>query len=385
MQLKNLKLKCEYMNKFYIVCNSYHPNTAYTNRVFSFLRGFSELGVDTEVVFLAPDTDRSTVQVQFPHINYKYMWETMPFSNRIINKLAEECNGWKFSRMLKPGDVVFLTNFGNIFFRVIRKKGVKVIHEKTEHPDVYSFKGFNLARYKREVPKVDGLFVISTALRDYFASLGVDKTKIEIVNMTVDCNRFAGLIKQPTEKYIAYCGTASNNKDGVDELIKAFSIVHQTHPEVKLYIIGKTPDKDDVSGNLKLIKDLGLQDVIVFTGIVSSSNMPQMLKNATILALDRPDSLQAKCGFPTKLGEYLLTENPVVVTKVGDIPLFLQDGQSALLAEERNPEEFASKLIWVLEHPSEAAEIGKKGAKIALSEFNYLNETKKILNVINKL
>ena len=110
-----------------------------------------------------------------------------------------------------------------------------------------------------------------------------------------------------------------------------------------------------------------------------------MLKNATILALDRPDSLQAKCGFPTKLGEYLLTENPVVVTKVGDIPLFLQDGQSALLAEERNPEEFASKMIWVLQHPSEAAEIGKKGAKIALSEFNYLNETKKILNVINKL
>lgn len=385
MQLKNLKLKCEYMNKFYIVCNSYHPNTAYTNRVFSFLRGFSELGVDTEVVFLAPDKDRSTVQEQFPHINYKYMWEKMPFSNRIINKLTEEYNGWKFSRMLKPGDVVFLTNFGNIFFRIIGKRGVKVIHEKTEHPDVYSFKGFNLARYKREVPKVDGLFVISTALRDYFASLGVNKTKIEIVNMTVDCNRFAGLIKQPAEKYVAYCGTASNNKDGVDELIKAFSIVHQTHPEVKLYIIGKTPDKDDVSGNLKLIKDLGLQDVIVFTGIVSYSNMPQMLKNATILALDRPDSLQAKCGFPTKLGEYLLTENPVVVTKVGDIPLFLKDGESALLAEERQPEEFASKLIWVLEHPSEAAEIGKKGAKIALSEFNYLNETKKILNVINKL
>ena len=365
MQLKNLKLKCEYMNKFYIVCNSYHPNTAYTNRVFSFLRGFSELGVDTEVVFLAPDKDRSTVQEQFPHINYKYMWEKMPFSNRIINKLTEEYNGWKFSRMLKPGDVVFLTNFGNIFFRIIGKRGVKVIHEKTEHPDVYSFKGFNLARYKREVPKVDGLFVISTALRDYFASLGVNKTKIEIVNMTVDCNRFAGLIKQPAEKYVAYCGTASNNKDGVDELIKAFSIVHQTHPEVKLYIIGKTPDKDDVSGNLKLIKDLGLQDVIVFTGIVSYSNMPQMLKNATILALDRPDSLQAKCGFPTKLGEYLLTENPVVVTKVGDIPLFLKDGESALLAEERQPEEFASKLIWVLEHPSEAAEIGKKGAKIA--------------------
>lgn len=110
--------------------------------------------------------------------------------------------------------------------------------------------------------------------------------------------------------------------------------------------------------------------------------MPQILKNATVLALDRPDSLQAQCGFPTKLGEYLLTENPVVVTKVGDIPLFLKDGETALLAEERNPYEFSSKLLWALDHPAEAIEIGKAGAQVAMREFNYLNETKKIIKAI---
>lgn len=373
------------MGKFYIVASSYRPNTAYTNRLLSFLQGFSDLGIDTEVVFLAPDKDRSTLQEVLPHIYLNYMWREMPFSNRILNRLAEEYYGWKFAKQLKPGDMVFLTNFGNIFFKVMGKRGVKIIHEKTEHPDVYSFKGFDLERYKLEVPKVDCLFVISTALRDYFVSLGVDRAKIAIVNMTVDPKRFAGLIKQPSEKYIAYCGTASNNKDGVDELIKSFSIVHKTYPDVKLYIIGATPDRKDVSGNQQLIKDLGLQESIVFTGIVSSSDMPQLLKNATILALDRPDSLQAQCGFPTKLGEYLLTENPVVVTEVGDIPLFLKDGESALLAEERNPEDFASKLMWALENPVKAAEIGKNGARVALSKFNYLTETKKMLNMINKL
>lgn len=47
------------MNKFYVVCNTYYPNTAFSNRVFSFLRGFSELGVDVEVVFLTPDSEMS--------------------------------------------------------------------------------------------------------------------------------------------------------------------------------------------------------------------------------------------------------------------------------------------------------------------------------------
>lgn len=104
--------------------------------------------------------------------------------------------------------------------------------------------------------------------------------------------------------------------------------------------------------------------------------MPQILKNAAVLALDRPDSLQAQCGFPTKLGEYLLTENPVVVTKVGDIPLFLKDGETALIAEERDPQDFSSKLIWALQNPEEASKIGKAGALVAMREFNYLNETK---------
>ena len=373
------------MSKVYIVCNSYNPNTAPTNRVLSFVRGFSELGMDAEVVYLAPDTKKNKVQENYPHITFKYMWEWMPFSNRILNKLAEEYYGWKFARSLKCGDVVFLTNFGNIFFKVVGKNGVKVVHEKTEHPDVYSFKGFNVERYKREIPRLDGMFVISTALKEYFVSLGLPKEKIKIVNMTVDSNRFKGLKRQPSDKYIAYCGTASNNKDGVNELIKAFAIVNKKNPEVKLYIIGNTPDKNDVSGNLKLIAELDIKDSINFTGVVPAKQMPQVLKNATVLALDRPDSLQAQCGFPTKLGEYLLTENPVVVTKVGDIPLFLKDGETALLAEERNPQEFASKLIWALEHNEEAAKIGKAGALVALRQFNYLSETKKIVDEIKIL
>lgn len=265
---------------------------------------------------------------------------------------------------------------------MINRKDVKLYHERTEHPDIYMIKGFDIKKYKARIKDLDGMFVISTALKGYFSSLGLAKEKIEIVNMTVDSNRFINLRKEPSEKYIAYCGTAFNNKDGVDELIKSFAIVHKVHPEVKLYIIGKTLDPKDVSGNLKLMETLGLKDSIVFTGIVSAADMPQILKNATILTLDRPDSLQAQCGFPTKLGEYLLTENPVVVTEVGDIPLFLKDGETAILAEERNQEDFSSKLIWALEHPVESAKIGKTGAQVAMREFNYLTETKEIIKAI---
>lgn len=366
----------------YIVCNSYQPNTAPTNRLLSFLRGFSELGTQVEVVFLEPDSNYNKVTEHLPNIYFNYMWDRLRKKNRFIEKLAGFYWGWKFSKNLKAGDKVILLTAGRVFFNLINRKDVKLYHERTEHPDIYMIKGFDIKKYKARIKDLDGMFVISTALKGYFSSLGLAKEKIEIVNMTVDSNRFINLRKEPSEKYIAYCGTAFNNKDGVDELIKSFAIVHKVHPEVKLYIIGKTLDPKDVSGNLKLMETLGLKDSIVFTGIVSAADMPQILKNATILTLDRPDSLQAQCGFPTKLGEYLLTENPVVVTEVGDIPLFLKDGETAILAEERNQEDFSSKLIWALEHPVESAKIGKAGAQVAMREFNYLTETKEIIKAI---
>lgn len=366
----------------YIVYNSYQPNTAPTNRLLSFLRGFSELGTQVEVVFLEPDSNYSKVTEHLPNIYFNYMWNRLRIKNRFIEKLTGFYWGWKFSKNLKAGDKVILLTAGRVFFNLINRKDVKLYHERTEHPDIYMIKGFDIKKYKARIKDLDGMFVISTALKGYFSSLGLAKEKIEIVNMTVDSNRFINLRKEPSEKYIAYCGTAFNNKDGVDELIKSFAIVHKVHPEVKLYIIGKTPDPKDVSGNLKLMETLGLKDSIVFTGIVSAADMPQILKNATILTLDRPDSLQAQCGFPTKLGEYLLTENPVVVTKVGDIPLFLKDGETAILAEERNQEDFSSKLIWALEHPVESVKIGKAGAQVAMREFNYLTETKEFIKAI---
>ena len=225
--------------------------------------------------------------------------------------------------------------------------------------------------------------MISTALKDYFISRGVQESKITIVNMTVDTERFKDVSRNNNGgRIISYCGTASNNKDGVDQLIKAFAIVARIHQDVKLQIIGKAPSEDDASGNAQLVKQLGIENRVIFTGVVSAYKMPQILVNSTILALDRPDSLQARNGFPTKLGEYLLSERPVVVTKVGDIPRFLRDGESALLAEYNNPEDFASKLCWLMEHPAEADEIGKAGAQVAKTHFNYKIETKKIASVI---
>ena len=366
----------------YLVYSSYKPNQAPTNRVLAILKGLDELGVKARFVMLYPSDSCDRVDESiFKNIEIEYLWNKRKWRNRFYKYIVSFIDARRFAKSLKSGDTVILFGCSSYVPYFTAIKGIRVYQERTEHPQINPAElPYLQKRYLKSILKLDGMFVISEGLKRVMENYGAKN--VHVINMLADSTRFEGLQKTTNEKYIAYCGTASNNKDGVDDLIKAFAIVVEKYPKLKLVIMGKAPSKDEETGNLALVENLGINNNVTFTGVIKAKDMPQMLKNATIVALARPDSLQAQCGFPTKLGEYLLTGNPVVVTKVGDIPLFLEDGKTALLAEQQNPKDFADKIIWALNHPVEATSIGHAGRKVALAEFNYRREAEKILDII---
>lgn len=376
------------MKTLHVFRAMYLPNSAVTNRLLGHLKRFCERGILVEMHFMLPNPNRDKCDIEIPGVTFRYWWDNQSVSNKYLRHLLSIYNAWKCRKGLNKGDSVLLlgmTNylpiftFGNKFY---------VYYETTEHPLIGNLSKF-VNKWKKWfelyfAKRCNHIFVISTHLKRYYIDNGIPSDKVSIVNMTVDISRFDNLQKDTTrEKYIAYCGTASNNKDGVNLLLMSFSQVVKSHPEYKLYIIGATPSVNDEAGNLKLLKELEIEDRVVFTGVVKADKMPQLLYDAEILALERPDSLQAQNGFPTKLGEYLLTGNPVVVTSVGDIPLFLEDGISAYIAPPDNPEAFAEKLIYAIENIDQSREIGEYGKNVALSFFNYKTEGDKIVNTIN--
>ena len=372
----------------YFLNYQYSPNSAPENRKQGYYHALDKMDVKATVVYIHPDNRNSKVPYEYKNITIEYLWSPFMLYRGPFRRLTIIWYIRKFLKRLKEGDVVYTYSLNLLTKMCEDVKGVRVFAERTEHPNAsLGFVNPLLALSETEINdtlhRLYGLFVISRPLKQYYESQGVDSSKIHIINMTVDVDRFRNLKKTLSkERYIAYCGNVSNNKDGVDQLIKAFALVCKEQSDVKLYIIGKKPSNKKTTENIQLIKELGIEDKIVFTGVVSSEKMPQFLKDADVLALARPDNLQAKYGFPTKLGEYLMTENPVVVTSVGDIPLFLEDGVSALISDPSNVGMFAEKLIWALNHTQEASIIGKAGANVAIMNFNSLTETNKLLNVI---
>lgn len=361
------------------------PNTAATNRMLAYLQYLSEQEIVSEVIFFTSDKYGS-VMSPMPGIHIKNEWTNYLFKKGLFSYISILWALLKFRFRLKQGDIVYCYEYVN-YWKLFLKKGVKVFAEYTENPDVIGLGGKFLytskKRFELLCKELTGLFVISSSLKEYFVKIGVNENRIHIINIIVDEKRFEGIEKDKgVEPYIAYCGSANNNKDGVDQLIKSFAIAHNEFPNLKLYIIGESPNKRHECSNVQLAKELGVEEFIIFTGLVPSESIPQLLKNAQLLVLDRPQNIQAQYGFPTKLGEYLLTCNPTVLTKVGDIPLFLEDKVSTVFAEPDNPEDFSNKMIWCLKNPEMSEVIGKNGLKVAKEHFSYNTETKKMVDVM---
>ena len=105
------------------------------------------------------------------------------------------------------------------------------------------------------------------------------------------------------------------------------------YPEINLVLIGKGDTIHEEVMIKELVVKLKIEKRVIFLGQLSREKIPLYLNNAKVLALARPKSLVADAGFPSKLTEYLATGIPVVVTEVGEIPVYLRDNENAFISQ----------------------------------------------------
>lgn len=179
-------------------------------------------------------------------------------------------------------------------------------------------------------------------------------------------------------EYIAYCGNFNNNKDGVPTLIDAFKLFHEKHPQMRLVLIGSGTD-NNVNRFKAVIREYGLSDQVVFTGSLPHEEVGKWLVGATMLALARPDNLQAKGGVPSKVGEYLASGVPCVITKTGDLPNYLSDGVDCFLCEPDSAVRFSKRLEDC--YMSDRELIGQKGQEAA-KQFDYIYQSERLISFL---
>jgi len=228
--------------------------------------------------------------------------------------------------------------------------GRKVVREINEWPLSATWGESKIKQWVEVhvLPKFfDGFICISDVLVDFCRQHGRPGVPILKLPMTVDCEAIDAVAAKDAalrRKLVVYAGSMTELKDGVESLRQAFDLIRSKY-----------------AADLEFVHDLPHDEAVA------------IMKSAACLVLARPDSQQARAGFPTKLGEYLATGVPVVVTKTGEIPRYLQDGVNAFLAEPGDIKGIADKISLVLSDGEKAARVGAEGRKVAERCFDWHN------------
>ena len=266
-------------------------------------------------------------------------------------------------------------------------KQALLFKEESEHPSVYiRGKSSSLRSYifqKWHYKLFDGYLLMTKNLINYFTEKYPSKPYAHIP-MTVELDRFQNKkVKTSQEsKTIIYTGVISNEKDGTDILIEAFAEIVRKYPEYKLSIYGEASKPAEKEQFQQLAKKLNIVSKVHFHGRVGRKVIEENILKATILVLPRPDSIQAQNGFPTKLGEYLATGNPVIATSVGEIPYYLEDNKSVFMATPGDKKSLATNFLKIIEDYPNALKVGEQGRKVAEENFNSNIQSQKVIEFV---
>jgi glycosyltransferase involved in cell wall biosynthesis len=385
------------MGKVIFLTSGSQLNSAPFNRFIAIVKATKMAGYQTEVIYTKPFKNASKVPLSGGGSSFVY--DDVLFKNvnaasrnrksiptRVLLRVKTYYHAIQLLRkqLDKKHSIIYILSlslFENIlFYLVARIYRVPYVRERSEFPLlIRSPKKIQTKIYKVFVlpwcyKLFDGMVIMTTPLIEFYSRYTRRKCHIVRVPMSVDSSRFE-LPDVPREKYIGYVGSLDCKKDGVDTLILAFARIQKEFPEVDLKIAGAPDRKEQEAYLMELSARNEIEKKVHLLGGKKREEIPQFLCAASLLILARPASKQAEGGFPTKLGEYLATGNPVIVSDVGEISNYLRKDIDAYVIEPGNIDDLSETMKKALGNPSEASRIGKNGKKVVARYFDYKSQS----------
>lgn len=164
-------------------------------------------------------------------------------------------------------------------------------------------------------------------------------------------------------KRILFSGLIIERKN-VAGIVRAFRLVKQRVPDAILDIAGPAPDKgyyEEVMRNI----DPALRNDIVFHGGLTASELSGLMSRAALLVL-----FSVYENLPVAIAEAFAAAKPVVSSRVGSIGEMVEDGISGFLVESEDEQEFANRIVMLLNNPQLQMNMGLHARDVAMKKWN---------------
>lgn len=226
---------------------------------------------------------------------------------------------------------------------------------------------FRRSTLDRYMQLCDGFHVLSEHSGSVLAGYGIPESKIHVVPLTLPLE-FGNIEEQeesPDPDMILFAGWL-NERKGLHRLLEAMPLILKERPSARLTAVGGAVRfGEDYQKSLdEIIAAGGFQDRVTFTGHVQPSRMKGLIQKAAVVVIPE----QYENMSPLLMIEAMSMAKPVVVSRVGGIPEFIEHRVSGWLADPLDHKDFAGCVIEVLSDPKTSLEVGRKARETVLAK-----------------
>lgn len=180
----------------------------------------------------------------------------------------------------------------------------------------------------------------------------------------------------PDEQIILYVGRIVREK-GIQVLIQSIPEILQRIPASKFVIAGKGPYLD----NLKAQADyLGISNRVYFTGFISDEERNKLYRCADLAVFP---SLYEPFGIVAL--EAMATMTPVIVSAVGGLVEFVEDGENGLTVPPNDPPRLAQAILQLLNKQNTARRLANNGYRLVKEKYSWKQIARKTVKVYQEV
>lgn len=393
--------------KIQIITTAPFPRGAVTtNRIYHLCKGLVENGADVEVYVSHPTETEDKKNNHDPEgiidgIKFRYAGNIAFRRRNVFIRKAIDIychlltivqlflNSSCFDRFIVIGPSFDFRLFLLIAAKI---KGSKFLLEINEYPFVGSPES-RVTSLKRKLlllfffPLYDGFIVISHKLDELITihkSPNASSIIIPIIGDNVNTHKNS---TSPLDvPYIIHAGSLNESKDGIYSLLNAFKIVLKLYNRpCKLVITGDGKNTKGYTTLVNYIERFGLTEHVVFTGVLNKEELDRYIMNSSLAVINKSNNLQNQFCFATKITDYLRCKVPMIITNVGEPLCYFFDQINAYLIDPDDLNQLVNKILYVLDHPTEAKCVANNASLLMENEFNYLFQGKRLYSYLENL
>ncbi len=185
---------------------------------------------------------------------------------------------------------------------------------------------------------------------------------------------------------IVYAGYVSRER-GLDKLLKSLLDVRKAYPDIFLLVAGYIQDTDEFKSEVKsFIDDNSLNGTVRITGWIPYADIVANIQKSMVgMILFQPIYYNNIIGLPNKLFEYMACGKPVIASDFPEIRAIVEEANCGILVDSSNIDDITKAIIWILNNPKEAQEMGYRGRKLIEEKYNWAEMETLLLSMYDKI